>query len=405
MPVGHTPPAIVLGGEKSAVPVARSLATAGIEVHAVGGPGDPVRYSRHCASYAVIPEDVGVQVRWLEWMRRAPRGGVVMPCCDDGVELIARNRRTLEELGHVPFEASDEVALAMLDKQRTYELAHAIGLPTPRTASVTGPEDAPALMNEFSLPFAIKPRYAHRARHAGMLEKLLVVRDPGELRDALAIVKTREIEAFATEIVPGDERSLVSFVAYIDERGEPLAQLAIRKIRQFPIHFGVTSYGTTEWEADVAEAGLRFLRGVGLRGPAQVEFKRSAADGDLRLIECNYRFTLLTQLIHCAGIDLAGLVYDRSLGRRPRPVPGPPRDGVRLWLPFQDLRALRGYRRCGELSAGRWMLSLLRRSHLPVFSFSDPLPTLVAFWHFARRAVSRLARKVMSLSGGERIKR
>src|SRR4051794_9649197 len=117
-------PAVILGGRNTVMPVARSLGRAGIAVHAAGGPTDAIRSSRYCSSYTDLGDGDGFQERGLEWLRTGPGEGVIMPSSDDCVELVARHRDELTELGYVPCDADDEVTLAMLDKGRTYELAH-----------------------------------------------------------------------------------------------------------------------------------------------------------------------------------------------------------------------------------------------------------------------------------------
>ena len=54
-------------------------------------------------------------------------------------------------------------------------------------------------------------------------------------------------------------------------------------------------------------------------------------DGQLKLIECNHRFTAAIELVRASGLDLALFTYNRLLGRPP-PEIGPQRDGTRLWL-------------------------------------------------------------------------
>jgi cyanophycin synthetase len=183
------------------------------------------------------------------------------------------------------------------------------------------------------------------------------------------------VEMLVTEVIAGPDDEYVSYYGYLDEHGEPLLQFTKRKIRQYPIRFGIGTYHATTHDPEVADAGLRFLQGVGLRGLANVEFKRDGRDGLLKLIECNARFTMPNDLIRIAGIDLALFTYNRLLGR-PTPAVEPYRDDVRLWEPINDARAFLEYRRRGELSFGRWIGSLLHRQHLPRARVDDPLPAL-----------------------------
>jgi predicted ATP-grasp superfamily ATP-dependent carboligase len=116
------PPAIVLGGEAIGLQVQRHLARAEVSVWAVGGPNGLLRYSRHTRGYASLGSKSREDIydRWLEWLEdEAPRGAVLLPCADEGLELVVRHRTTLEDLGYVLIEANDDVLAAMLDKERT----------------------------------------------------------------------------------------------------------------------------------------------------------------------------------------------------------------------------------------------------------------------------------------------
>jgi predicted ATP-grasp superfamily ATP-dependent carboligase len=371
------PPAILLGGSFNAVSVARSLAAAGVPVDAVGDVRSPVRRSRACRRFADLGPEGDVQARWLDWLLHdGARGAVVLPCDDDGVELIGRHRSALTDRGYVAFDADDRVMLDMLDKARTYELARGLHIATPRTVAVHTAADVERCASLFAYPCALKPVHAHRfQRRSGMGVKAIVVRDEAELRDQFRRLAPLGVELLVTEIVPGDDDQLLGYHAYVDQHGDPLLQVTKRKLRQYPVGFGTGCYHVTESLPRVAELGLAFLRGIGARGLANVEFKRDARDGALKLIECNHRFTATNEHIRVAGIDLALFTYNRLLGRATPPV-ATMRTGVRLWCPVRDVRAGLELGRAGRLSARRWARSIMHRQHLPVFRWSDPGPTL-----------------------------
>ena len=369
-------PAILLGGTENAISVARSLHRAGVPVVALGGPLSPVRFSNACGRYVEI-DGSGVQDRWLDWLEReGPREGVVFPCDDDGVELVARRRARLGELGYLAVESDDEVALAMLDKARTYELAREIGVDAPLTFTVSDPASLAAAREGMAYPCAIKPVSTHvfKAR-SGSSAKGFVVGSGEELDRYFAWLLPLGVEMLVTEIIEGDEDQFYGYYSFLDEDGEPLLHLTKRKLRQNPPGFGRGTYHVTNRDAEVRELGLRFLQGVGVRGLGNVEFKRDRRTGRLRLIECNYRFTAINELVRLAGLDLALFSYNRLTGR-PLPDVSAYREGVRIWHPVSDARS--GYQlwRSGQTDPVAWLRSILHRQHLPIFRLDDPRPTV-----------------------------
>lgn len=383
-------PAVILGGGPIAVPVARSLDRSGVRTVAVGFATDPVRHSRHCARFVDLGAGEGVQERWLDWLseRHVP-DAVLLPCNDDALELIARHREQLAALGYRPIEADDEVVLAMLDKQRTYELARSIGIAAPRTAPLAPGDDAGAALAGMTFPLALKPRHSHLfARHFGLTTKVFTAADRSELTQLLDRLAPLELDLLLCEIVPGPDDAYHSYYTFMDERGEPLLHLTKHKLRQFPPAFGLGTYHVIDRDEEVMEAGLRFFRGVGLRGMGCVEFKRDARDGRLVVIECNHRFTAGHELVRHAGIDLALLAYDRLAGRPTAPIRGY-RAGAHQWHPVEDLRAMWRLRASGELGARQWARTLRHRQHFPLFSWRDPMPSVRSWQRLLKRLAPR----------------
>jgi D-aspartate ligase len=382
---GANPPAVILGGTVTALSVARSLADAGVTVYVLDHRDSPARVSRLCSTFVDVGSDQ-MQDRMLQWLRSGPRGAVLLACGDEGLELIARRRQELLELGYIPMEADDDVLLAMLDKQRTDQLAREHGIPSPRVLPLRDQADVETVTREFGYPCVLKPVHSHIfARRVKSGAKVLSVDGPAELAAELERMSEVGVEMLVIEVITSSDDEYVSYYSYLDEHGEPLFHLTKRKIRQYPVRFGSGTYHAMTRDPEVAEAGLRFLQAVGLRGLGNVEFKRDGRDGQLKLIECNARFTMSNELIRTAGVDLALFVYNRLLGRSTPPADGY-RDDLRLWDPIHDVLALRQYRRSGELSLGRWAASLLRRQCFQTARIDDPLPALTGVTRMIRQA-------------------
>jgi D-aspartate ligase len=391
IPSRSRPPVVLLGGEAVTVSAARSLHADGVRVYALGARTDPVRRSRACHSFTDLGAYEGVQERWLEWLAGGPKGAVLLPCNDDSLELLARQRPLLEELGYLLAEADDEVLLAMLDKSRTYELAEAAQIPVPRWRYVRNGDDAQAAAETFEFPCALKPLNSTLfASYFGLRKKVLLAERPEDLFEGFAQTRPLGMEMMVTEIVPGPDHAYFSYYSYIDERGEPLFHFTKQKLRQWPTRFGLACYEITNWNPAAADVGLRFFQGVGLRGVGNVEFKRDARDGQLKLIECNHRFTAANELVRQSGLDIPLFSYRRIAGL-PTPDMRSYRHGVRLWNPVEDVRALLEYRKRGELTVRGWGRSLLHRQHFPMLRIDDPLPSAVSFATKLRRLKGRIS--------------
>ena len=390
----RTQPAVLLGGGIVALSAARALGTHGVAVCVLGNAAtDLVKHSRFCTSFVDLGIGDGVQERWSRWLSSSPLGeAVLFPCCDDGLELVARERGALTRQGYLPMEANDEVVLAMLDKLDSYALAQQAGVAVPRHFALDDLAHLDSALAESGVgfPCALKPLHSHLfARHYGGDQKVFLARDRDELKAAAARTAAHRLRMMVTEVIPGPEDSYHALHTYLDEHGEPLAQLTKRKLRQYPVGFGMGTYHVTDWNEEVARVGLQFCRGVGIVGVANPEFKRDSRDGQLKLIECNHRFTMSNELLRRAGVNLPLLAYDRLLGL-PVHVHNGYRRAVYQWSPAQDLRAFAESRRRGQLSLLRWLRSLLhRRKYLTAVDRGDLAPLLVGLCSRARRMIAR----------------
>jgi D-aspartate ligase len=392
---GERPPAILLGGEVGTLAVARALSQLGIEVWVLrrAERRSALSYSRACQAVSFAGAS-DVQACWLDWLERFDRPAAVLPCDDDGVELVARHRAELERLGYSPAEANDEVALIVLDKDRTYETARAAGIACPDTIVLRSERDLSRVAEELGFPCALKPLDSQRFGAAFGLQKAFVVHNEGELRRYNTRAEDRGLELLATEIVGDPASPFDSYFTYVDATGLPLFAFTKRKLRQFPVGFGLGTLHVSRHDAAVVEAGRRFVGTFGLRGFAAIEFKRDPRDGTLKLIECNHRFSDATEMVQLAGIDVGRIAYERALGQNVAPV-SEWREGVALWFAVEDSRAFVAHRARGELTVGDWVRTLPRRPHFPFLRLSDPGPSLANAAWLARRVVRKLVRRAM----------
>lgn len=385
------PPAILLGGGANALSVARSLRAEGIRVIAPGDATSDVRYSRFC-EWVPLPPGTDMLTRWLLWLTQGKgtefRGSVLLPCGDDALEFIVKYRKRLEN-DFLIYEANDEILAAMLDKASTYLLAKKAEIPGPEMWVVNTPDDIQRVMENVKYPCGLKPRVSHEFKKYFGTKKLFVVNNHDELREAFEKVYAHKLEMIVTELIPGGDKGYCSYYTYLDERGEPLFHFTKRKIRQYPTGFGFGSYHLTDWNTEVADLGLKFFQRIGIRGLANVEFKRDPRDGVLKLIECNHRFTEANEQIKLAGIDLGLFVYNKLTGR-PLPDVRSYKSGVVLMKPVPDFLAFRSLFRQGEITWKEWLRDIFRPVHFLYFKWWDPMPAVMGSRPFWRRQLKRI---------------
>jgi predicted ATP-grasp superfamily ATP-dependent carboligase len=373
------PPVILLGGEANAVSVARSLGRLGVAVYALNEPGACVRFSRYCRGID-LPDgdgDADVEESWARFLLGPGsdplQGAVVLTCSDAGIQVLNRHRAALA--ARFRLDAADPGAQrCMLDKLDTYRVAQAAGVATPRFWIAESRDQIERIRDDLVFPLLVKPRLSHVFEER-FGRKYALVDDLDALRDAFSAAVDAGVGVMLVEWIPGPDDRLCSYYTYIDDTGEHLFHFTKRIIRRYPFGMGAACYHITDWNPELIAPARALFRQAGLRGLANVEFKRDPRDGQLKLIECNARFTASNCLVAASGFDLAAFVYNRIVGR-----PQPPLEhytvGLRLWDPIRDLASFQELRARGELSFGGWLASVLHPQTFPFFCWSDPLPAL-----------------------------
>lgn len=390
------PPTIVMGGGSNAVSIARALGRRGIRVYALNTPDALVRHSRYC-SWIDVSGRGEVEERWSQHLlgpeMESLRGSVLLAASDAGLMVLAQNRAALA--ARYILDLSEPAAqLSMLDKLQTYRIAREAQVPTPGFLEVKSWAEALAHRSELVFPLLVKPRASHLFE-ARFGQKFFIARNMGELQDLIRLAENAQLDVILMELVPGPDSLLCSYYTYIDERGEALFDFTKRVIRRYPVGMGGGCYHVTDHVPEIREHALKLFRHAGVRGLANAEFKQDTRTGQLKLIECNARFTAANGLVAESGVDLAYFVYARAVG-----LPLPPMDsfqsGTRLWDPMADVFAFRALRASGDLTLAGWLASILYRQTFPYFLWSDPLPGIAGLGRELARIVRSRRHRLVS---------
>ena len=126
------------------------------------------------------------------------------------------------------------------------------------------------------------------------------------------------------EYLPGEEFSVDVYV-----RRDGVVVGAVPRERM-KVDSGIAVASRTVNVPEVIQSAIRTAEVIGIRGVANVQFKR-AADGVFKLLEVNPRFPGTLPLTAAAGVDMPRLMVDEAMGR---PLPD-------QLMPFTELMVVR----------------------------------------------------------------
>src|SRR6266404_38639 len=201
------------------------------------------------------------------------------------------------------------------DKRLTYQLAADLHVDHPRTHYPRDKDDVLAFDGRY--PAILKPairselnRFTESKAWPAGDGPTLVAR----YEEATALVEPALI--MIQELIPGGGESQLSFAALCRD-GIPVASLVARRTRQWPMDFGrASTYVETVEAPEVEGIARRILESLRFDGIVEVEFKRDARDGTLKLLDINPRVWGWHSLGRRAGVDFPYLLWRQLRGER-----------------------------------------------------------------------------------------
>lgn len=369
-----TRPAYVLGGYEAGLAVVRSLGRAGLPVISVrSSERETAGYSRCAATTVVAPDPADRTAEYADaLLRLADRHGpgVVFPTTDESLEAVAAHHDALSAR-HLLACPPESVAQGFLDKRYTAEIAERVDVDGPRTAVPASAEELEALLLDLQFPCLAKPRESYRYNRA-FGTKMKRAENADELRAAWGEAHELGIGMLIQELIPGPETGGINYNVYMID-GEPRVEFTSRKQRLSPANFGYPCAVVSDEVPEVIEPGRRIVRGLGIEGFANVEFKQDERDGRFKLMEVNGRPNMSGELAVRCGVDFPLMTY-RHLVHGAVPGPRAWSTGVHWTNDLTDVRVAARRLRSGGLPV-RDGLAPYASSHVfATFSLRDPEP-------------------------------
>ncbi len=388
----RAPTAVVLGLSPTGLYAARELAAAGAQVLGIDREVQCGQYSRalDCGAWRAAG-DADLVRRLQALAGQSDSKPYLLPTNDHYIEFL---------LDHYPDLATHcrmaqgyaGAARRFLDKQQFSEQCRDAGMPTPGTWSADDGDALLALAHTPTYPCILKPTLIHRAKSAMRGRKVIVL----ESAQALAAL-ARQLPGdcggwLLQEIVPGAESEIALVAGYAGN--EPL-EFTARKLRQYPPGFGSAATAISTPLPELAQRTREFVHASGYRGMYGAEYKLDPRDGQYKLIEINPRPTLWFQLSNSAGVHLASHAWGQET-RGGEPAYSRQMDDVvwRYWL--KDSVSSGYYRWRGN--GGVFPAPDMGAARQPwahcwaVYRRDDPLPALLEWTIYLRKALGRLFR-------------
>lgn len=389
-------PAVVVGLDNiTGLQTARILRARGVPV--IGVVADRGHFGAHTnACVEVLVSDVSDEalVSCLhELGDRLGRTAVLLPCTDQAVTVLSRNREQLPEWFRLPLGRHDVLDMLM-DKVSFARYATGAGLPIPRTEVLTSRADVEATAARLPYPSVVKPpaKSVQWDQHVGV--KGIRVVDPTQLLEVYDRVAAWAPQLLVQEWVEGGERELVSCNCYFDEQSNARATFVARKLRQWPPGIGTSASGEECRDDEVLTRTVQLFRGVGFHGLAYLELKRDVRSGRLLIIEPNVgRPTGRSAIAEAGGVELVYAAYCDALGLR-LPEARQRYVGTK-WLDLRrDLQAAVVGRCRGELTFRQWLRSVRGPKAHAIWSARDPMPFAVDLVAATGQGVRMLAHRL-----------
>lgn len=391
LPAGP-PRAIVLHPNDGCLTIARALVRRGVPVHMLATETTSYMLASRGVTGRVVPDPrTGADVWIAELEELAASGGGVVICGSDAAsEFVSAHRKELPESLRT-FESTDGVHTLLMDKRRLYELAASIGVRAPWMHHVVTTSDLDALLDELTYPCVLKGALGHRAR--GVLgHGTVLVHDRPQLLDLGGRLLDEDVDFLLSELVPGEESALEGAVTVRCPDGSYALEYGRRKVRQWPLDYGVGSLTTSHPVPETFAMNRTILDHTGFVGISSCETKRHAGTGELYLIEINVRVPGSFGVAEASGVDGSWRLYASAAGIALAPQPRQ-RDGRSAMLPEMELQAAAARVRARQQTPGTVLRTWASTRDFGVLSLRDPAPAATLLWTMVRRRSTRIARE------------
>lgn len=283
------------------------------------------------------------------------------------------------------------------DKARLYDLALKAEVAVPKTLLVTSQTDLEEAKEKVSYPVFVKAQNVTLWRiHVSGSTKGFVADDEARLLQIVTDIVAKGVPVLLQEIIQSADHENVKYCVNIDSEGRTIQEFTLRKIHQYPIHFGIASSAESIHSEELIKLGRKLFSAIDYKGIGSAEFKLDSKANQLKLVEINTRFWQQNYLSTRCGMNFALGHYLLSTGQAVE-EDNLFKRGIK-WVNYHlCYQSFLQYKKQGELSFRQWRKDIRGPKTISLYNAKDKRPFII---HIQRTILRELV-KILKPSKGK----
>ncbi len=363
---------------RTALYVIRSLGRQNVDITATetrmnifSNPGFASRYVKR---RAIVADPIYNEDAYIEGLLKLCRGhDVLLPVSMYSIKAVSKHLDEFRKIIRVPI--ADHAKIMQVNSTDTaIKTAISSGIPIPKSYFIDELSQLDQIAEELEYPAFIKVKdeleLAPSQRHKAVFSR-------EDFISKYYTLHSYQPFPIVQEFIKGDG---AAYFALFDESATLKAEFGHRRIREFPLNGGPSTYCESYNNPVMFEHGRKFLSHVKWQGLAMVEFKLDTRDGTPRFMEVNPRVWGSMPLAMESGVDFPYLWAKTAMGEDFKPVTDF-KTGVKVRFFFSDIRAastsLLNLKHIKKYFLGCLIDLFDRKIKDGIFSSSDLLPWII----------------------------
>lgn len=391
--------AVILGLSETGLGIVHSLAPFGIQTVGVSHFREIGLFSKY-VDFRLLPHPVNelenFKASLADLSKAFDQKPVLFIAADEYLQFYIRQSEFICEHFQVNV-SSAEIINEINDKAKLYDLALKAEVAVPKTLLVTSVTDLEKARDKVAYPVFVKAQNVTLWRiHVSGSTKGFVADNEDELLQIVTDIVSKDVPVLLQEIIQSADHENVKYCVNIDSDGRIIQEFTLRKIHQYPIHFGIASSAESIHSEELAKLGRKLFSAIDYRGIGSAEFKLDNKSNQLKLVEINTRFWQQNYLSTRCGMNFALGHYLLSTGQV---IEGDNHfeKGIK-WINYHlCYRSFLQYKKLGELTFRQWRKDIKGPKTVSLYHAKDRRPFII----HVQRTILRELVKILKPSKGK----